>query len=58
MMSALEWEKRKRKTKLPKVKVDDAVLTVVADVVTTRLAQYPTTVEASCFFFLSCQLHI
>jgi N-lysine methyltransferase SETD6 len=49
MMSAPEWEKRKRKTKLPKVKVDDTLLTIVADVVKSRLAQYPTTVEVGFF---------
>lgn len=59
MMSAPEWEKTKRKSKLPKPKVDNAVLSVVVDVVRRRLSDYPTTVEAgfpwnyhvSCFQF-------
>jgi hypothetical protein len=46
MMSAPEWEKTKRKSKLPKPKVDDAVLSVAADVVRRRLSDYPTTLEA------------
>jgi Rubisco LSMT substrate-binding len=46
MMSAPEWEKTKRKSKLPKPKVDDAVLSVAADVVRMRLSDYPTTIEA------------
>lgn len=46
-MSAPEWEKTKRKSKLPKPKVDDAVLSVAADVVRRRLSDYPTTIEAS-----------
>jgi len=45
MMSAPEWEKTKRKSKLPKPKVDDAVLSVAVDVVRRRLAEYPTTLE-------------
>ncbi|KAI0272250.1 hypothetical protein BGY98DRAFT_1001427 [Russula aff. rugulosa BPL654] len=45
MMSAPEWEKTKRKSKLPKPKVDDAVLSVAADVVRMRLSDYPTTIE-------------
>ena len=46
MMSVPEWEKAKGKSKLPKPKVNDAVLTVVADVVRRRLGEYPTTIEA------------
>jgi SET domain-containing protein 6 len=46
MMSAPEWEKTKRKSKLPKPKVDDAVLSVAADVVRRRLSDYPTTIKA------------
>ena len=46
MMSAPEWEKTKRKSKLPKPKVDDAVLSVAANVVRRRLSDYPTTIEA------------
>lgn len=45
MMSAPEWEKTKRKSKLPKPKVDDAVLSVAADVVIRRLSDYPTTIK-------------
>ncbi|KAF8499657.1 SET domain-containing protein [Russula emetica] len=45
MMSAPEWEKTKRKSKLPKPKVDDVVLSVAADVVRRRLSDYPTTIE-------------
>ncbi|KAI9507469.1 SET domain-containing protein [Russula earlei] len=45
MMSDPEWAKTKRKSKLPKPKVDDAVLSVVADVLRRRLAEYPTTIE-------------
>ncbi|KAI0256356.1 hypothetical protein BJV78DRAFT_1171281 [Lactifluus subvellereus] len=44
MMSAPEWEKTKRKSKLPKPKVDDAVLSVAVDVVRRRLAEYPTAI--------------
>lgn len=46
MMSAPEWAKTKPKSKLPKPKVDDVVLSVVADVVRRRLSDYPTTIEA------------
>jgi len=46
MMSAPEWEKTKRKSKLPKPKVDDAVLSVAADIVRRRLLDYLTTIEA------------
>lgn len=46
-MSAPEWEKAKGKSKLPRPKVDDAVLSVAADVVRKRLGEYPTTLEAS-----------
>ncbi|KAI9442566.1 SET domain-containing protein [Lactarius indigo] len=45
MMSALEWEKTKRKSRLPKPKEDEAALSVTADVVRRRLAEYPTTIE-------------
>ena len=47
MMSASEWEKAKGKSKLPKPKVDDVVLSVAADVVRRRLGEYPTSLEAS-----------
>lgn len=55
MMSAPEWEKTKRKSKLPKPKVNDAVLSVAADVVRRRLSDYPTTIEAGfpCGYHLS-----
>jgi hypothetical protein len=46
MMSATEWERTKRKSTLPKAKVDDAVLSVAADVVRRRLDDYLTTIEA------------
>ena len=46
MMSSPEWAKTKQKSKLPKPKVDDVVLSVVADVVRRRLSDYPTTIEA------------
>ena len=46
MMSAPEWEKTKHKSKLPKPKVNDTVLSVAADVVRRRLSDYPTTIEA------------
>jgi len=45
IMSAPKWEKAKRKSRFPKPKVDGAVLSVVADVVRRRLAEYPTTIE-------------
>jgi len=45
MMSAPEWAKTKQKSKLPKPKVDDVVLSVVGDVVRRRLSDYPTTIE-------------
>jgi SET domain-containing protein 6 len=47
MMSATEWEKTKHKAKLPKPKKDKVALSVTADVVRRRLAEYPTTIEAS-----------
>lgn len=47
MMSAPEWEKTKRKSKLPKPKEDEVALSVTADVVRRRLAEYPTTIEVS-----------
>jgi N-lysine methyltransferase SETD6 len=47
MMSTPEWEKAKSKSKLPKAKVDDTVLSVAADVVRRRLGEYPTTLEES-----------
>ena len=46
IMATPEWEKTKPKSKLPKPKVDDAVLSVAADVVRRRLSDYPTTIEA------------
>ena len=45
MMSGPEWAKTKGKSKLPKAKVDDAVLSLAADVVRRRLGEYPTTIE-------------
>ncbi|KAI0001251.1 hypothetical protein BJV74DRAFT_876781 [Russula compacta] len=45
MMSAPEWAKTKRKSKLPRAKIDDAVLSVATDVVRRRLAGYPTSIE-------------
>jgi len=45
MMSAPEWEKTKRKSKLPKPKEDEVALSVTADVVRRRLTEYPTTIE-------------
>ena len=47
MMSAPEWEKAKRKSKLPKPKDDEVTLSVTADVVSRRLTEYPTTIEVS-----------
>ncbi|KAI8968075.1 SET domain-containing protein [Trametes punicea] len=40
-----EWEKTAKKSKVPKPKVDHAVLAVAADVVEKRLKEYPTTIE-------------
>jgi len=45
MMSGPEWAKTKGKSKFPKAKVDDAVLSLAADVVRRRLGEYPTTIE-------------
>jgi len=45
MMSGPEWAKTKGKSKLPKAKVDDAVLSLAADVVRRRLGEYPTRIE-------------
>jgi len=45
IMSEPDWAKTKRKSKLPKPRVNNAVLSVVADVVRRRLAEYPTTME-------------
>jgi len=45
MMSAAEWEKTKRKAKLPKPKEDKVALSVTADVVRRRLTEYPSTIE-------------
>jgi len=47
MMSAPEWEKTKRKSRLPKPKEDEVALSVTADVVRRRLTEYPTTIEVS-----------
>ena len=59
MMSAPEWEKTKRKSKLPKPKVDDAVLSVAVDVVRRRLAEYPTTIEVRFpVVTLSCPIQL
>lgn len=46
MMSAPEWAKAKRKSKVPRAKVDNAVLSVATDVLRRRLAGYPTSIEA------------
>jgi SET domain-containing protein 6 len=53
MMSAPEWAKTKQKSKLPKPKVDDVVLSVVGDVVRRRLSDYPTTLEAGFPYAIS-----
>ncbi|KAI9455472.1 SET domain-containing protein [Lactarius psammicola] len=45
VMSAPEWEKAKRKSRLPKPKEDEVTLSVTADVVRRRLTEYPTTIE-------------
>jgi SET domain-containing protein 6 len=45
MMSASEWEKTKRKSKLPKPNEDEVALSMTADVVRRRLTEYPTTIE-------------
>ncbi|KAI0305376.1 Rubisco LSMT, substrate-binding domain-containing protein [Multifurca ochricompacta] len=45
IMSSVDWEKSKRKSKLPKPKVDETVLSLATDVVRRRLAEYPTTIE-------------
>jgi len=45
MMSEPDWAKTKHKSKLPKPKVNNAVLSVLADVVRRRLAEYPSTME-------------
>jgi SET domain-containing protein 6 len=58
MMSEPEWAKTRVKSKLPKPKVNDAVLSVATDVVRRRLEEYPTTIEAGSpeailsFFYL------
>jgi SET domain-containing protein 6 len=63
LMSTPEWEITKRKSKLPKPKVDNALLSVAADVVRTRLSDYPTTIEVRFpsnylfIFFLICACH-
>jgi SET domain-containing protein 6 len=46
MMSAPEWAKTKQKSKLPKPKMDDVVLSVLGDVVRRRLSDYPTVIQA------------
>lgn len=53
MMSAPEWAKTKLKSKLPKPKVDDVLLSVVGDVVRRRLSDYPTTLEAGFSYAIS-----
>ncbi|KZT10912.1 SET domain-containing protein [Laetiporus sulphureus 93-53] len=40
-----EWEKARKKGKLPKAKVDPSTLSIVADVLERRLREYPTTIE-------------
>ncbi|KAI0268844.1 hypothetical protein BC834DRAFT_867511 [Gloeopeniophorella convolvens] len=47
LLPAPEWEKTRRKSKLPKPKTDAAVLAVAADVLRRRLAEYPTTLECA-----------
>ena len=45
LMEAPEWNEAKSKRKLPKAKVDERVLTVAADVLQKRIAEYPTTLK-------------
>lgn len=45
LMSTEEWEKTNRKGKLPKPKVDIAVLDVIENMLTRRLKDYPSSVE-------------
>ena len=45
LMEAPEWNEAKAKRKLPKAKVDERVLTVAADVLQKRIAEYPTTLK-------------
>ncbi|VDB84932.1 unnamed protein product [Peniophora sp. CBMAI 1063] len=45
LLPQAEWEKVKRKGKLPKPKMDDAIADVAERSLQRRLAQYPTTLE-------------
>ncbi|EIM83024.1 SET domain-containing protein [Stereum hirsutum FP-91666 SS1] len=45
LQSQSEWEKTKSKSKLPKAKVDESILSTIANALERRLAEYPTSVE-------------
>ena len=52
-----EWDKTSRKTKLPKPKVDIAVLDVIQATLLRRLKEYPTTLEVSSQFHHTVRAH-
>ncbi len=47
LQSDAEWQKTQAKSKLPKPTVDADVLAIAVEVLQNRLAEYPTTIEAS-----------
>lgn len=53
LQSQSEWEKTKSKSKLPKAKVDESILSTIADALERRLAEYPTSVEVTEFLIVS-----
>lgn len=53
LQSQSEWEKTKSKSKLPKAKVDESILSIIADALERRLAEYPTSVEVIDFPIVS-----
>lgn len=53
LQSQSEWEKTKSKSKLPKAKVDESILSTIADALERRLAEYPTSVEVMDFLIVS-----
>ena len=57
LMPTDEWEKTSRKTKLPKSKVDVAVLDVIQSTLLKRLKEYPTTLEVSSQFHHTVRAH-
>lgn len=45
LLSGNEFTKARDKGKLPKPKIDGQILTIMIDVLTNRLSQYPTSIQ-------------